>query len=122
MAAARDQGDNLSRTLEECAEAKTTGPTIREGMGAFAEDIASIQDAEQVRINRLQTKVVTAFSKYGFYCYFMKDQLLKGQQIRKREQLQAQEYLRLQHEQATPHGTCIKLVENSTDNICCTEK
>lgn len=62
----------------------------------LAGQFAGLQDHEQARIYRLEAKVISGFSKYGFLCHAINDEVQKGLDIREREQRQTEECMRLQ--------------------------
>ncbi|XP_057304277.1 CBY1-interacting BAR domain-containing protein 1-like isoform X1 [Hydractinia symbiolongicarpus] len=62
----RDAGDNFAKSLQDYAVSET--PVLRQGLSAFAECFASVQDHRNVLVNRLENKVVQAFSVYETKC------------------------------------------------------
>ena len=62
----RDAGDNFAKSLQVYAESETRA--VKQGINGFAECFAAIQDHRNILINRLENKVVEAFSVYETKC------------------------------------------------------
>lgn len=62
----RDAGDQFTKSLQGYASTET--PVLRQGLGAFAECFAAVQDHRNVLVNRLENKVVQGFTVYETRC------------------------------------------------------
>jgi len=62
----RDAGDLFSKSLREYATTET--PALQQGLGAFAECFAAVQDHRNALVNRLENKVVQGFTVYETRC------------------------------------------------------
>ena len=62
----RDAGDNFSKSLQQYAASEVPG--LRQGLSAIAECFAAVQDHRNVLVNRLENKVVQAFTVYETRC------------------------------------------------------
>jgi len=62
----RDAGDNFSKSIQEYAASET--PALRQGLSAFAECFATVQDHRNVLVTRLENKVAPAFTVYETRC------------------------------------------------------
>lgn len=62
----RDAGDQFTKSLQEYASTET--PIVRQGLSAFAECFAAVQDHRNVLVNRLENKVLQGFTVYETKC------------------------------------------------------
>ena len=62
----RDAGDQFSKSLRQYAT--TESPALRQGLSAFAECFAAVQDHRNVLVTRLENKVVQGFTVYDTRC------------------------------------------------------
>lgn len=62
----RDAGDCFAKSLQEYAQSEA--PALKQGLSGFAECFAAVQDHRNVLVNRLENKVVQAFSVYETRC------------------------------------------------------
>lgn len=62
----RDSGDQFSKSLRQYAT--TESPALRQGLSAFAECFAAVQDHRNVLVTRLENKVVQGFTVYETRC------------------------------------------------------
>lgn len=93
----RDRGDILSQDFISFTEAQCCCcPSTKASVFEFAKLLSQLQDYQQARIYRIEAKVVSGLSKYGFLCHTIKEEVQKGLDIRLREQRQTEEFLRLQ--------------------------
>ena len=62
----RDAGDSFAKSLQKYAQSETSA--LKHGLSCFAECFAAVQDHRNALVNRLENKVVVAFSVYETRC------------------------------------------------------
>jgi len=62
----RDAGDILTKSVQDYAASET--PVLKQGLGAFSECFAAVQDHRNALVTRLENKVVPLFSVYETKC------------------------------------------------------
>ncbi|OWA53838.1 putative Protein FAM92A1 [Hypsibius exemplaris] len=96
VASVRDVGDELTNQLIKFCETQKDAPITQAKLEEFIGLFNSIIDQEHARVKRLQSKVVAGFSKYGFLCRAIKDEIKRSLGIKEREHQQAEEFAKLQ--------------------------
>ena len=83
MALLRDKGDKLVKAINDFASSENG--TLKNGLEGLAECLTAIENCQQVKIDRIEAKVVKPLLEYDGLCRRAKDELHTSHDIREKE-------------------------------------
>ncbi|XP_050736650.1 CBY1-interacting BAR domain-containing protein 1-like isoform X2 [Eriocheir sinensis] len=81
----RDKGDEVSRALQDYGEEESLNKSLRAALCETADTLAAVQDYRDVKVERLEARVVGEVAMYGGVCRTARDELKRGFDTRQRE-------------------------------------
>ncbi|XP_045124393.1 protein FAM92A-like isoform X2 [Portunus trituberculatus] len=81
----RDKGDEVSKALLEYGEVESLNKSLRAALCETADSLTAVQDYRDVKVERLDTRVVEEIAAYGGICRTAKDELRRSFDSRQRE-------------------------------------
>uniref|UniRef100_A0A0P4WLQ7 Uncharacterized protein n=1 Tax=Scylla olivacea TaxID=85551 RepID=A0A0P4WLQ7_SCYOL len=81
----RDKGDEVSKALQDYGEVESLNKSLRAALCETADSLTAIQDYRDVKVERLDARVVEEIAAYGGICRTAKDELKRSFDSRQRE-------------------------------------
>ncbi|KAJ8918236.1 hypothetical protein NQ315_014106 [Exocentrus adspersus] len=81
----RDKGDELAKVILNYAEAENINKSSAMGLENFAESLSTISDYGEMRVQSLDSKVISEFARYEDICKHVKDDVKNIYTARERE-------------------------------------
>eukprot|EP00731_Ephydatia_muelleri_P035346 Em0115g14a len=83
MALLRDKGDKLVKAMQDFASSESG--TLKSGLEGLAECLTAIENCQQVKIDRIEAKVVKPLLEYDGLCRRAKEELHTSHDVREKE-------------------------------------
>ncbi|XP_050077782.1 CBY1-interacting BAR domain-containing protein 1 [Anopheles maculipalpis] len=93
IARLRDKTDELAHTTQDYCDAEKFNPTLGGALSSMAKAITLLGDFHDIRVKRLETKIVAELSQYEAVCKHCKEEvkealLVRDKDLAKRKQLE----------------------------------